>query len=61
MAGKFRKFCLKTLFVSCAFIARVAEASADHKSTNEDFNEENKNFKFEKRHVSATPVPSSSL
>ena len=34
MAGKFG---LKALFVSCAFIVRVAEAPADHESTNEDF------------------------
>ena len=34
MAGKFG---LKALFVSCAFIARVTEAQADHKSRNEDF------------------------
>ena len=37
MAGKFRKSGLKALFVSCAFIDRVAEALADHESTNEDF------------------------
>ena len=37
MAGKFGKFGLKALFVSCAFIVRVAEAPADHESTNEDF------------------------
>ena len=37
MAGKFGKFCLKALFVSCAFIVRVAEAPADHESANEDF------------------------
>ena len=30
MAGKFGKFGLKALFVSCAFIVRVAEAPADH-------------------------------
>ena len=36
MAGKFGKFGLKALFVSCAFIARLAEA-LDHESTNEDF------------------------
>ena len=30
MAGKFGKFGLKALFVSCAFILRVAEAPADH-------------------------------
>ena len=36
MAGKFGKFGLKALFVSCAFIVRVAEA-LDHESTNEDF------------------------
>ena len=34
---KFGKFGLKALFVSCAFIDRVAEAPADHESTNEDF------------------------
>ena len=34
-AGKFGKFGLKVLFVSCAFIVRVAEAPADHESTNE--------------------------
>ena len=37
MAGKFRKFSLKALFVSCAFIVRVAEEPADHESSNEDF------------------------
>ena len=37
MAGKFGKFGLKALFVSCAFIVRVAEAPADNESTNEDF------------------------
>ena len=37
MAGKFEKFGLKALFVSCAFIVRVAEAPADHESKNEDF------------------------
>ena len=37
MAEKFGKFGLKALFVSCAFIVRVAEAPADHESTNEDF------------------------
>ena len=37
MAGKFGKFGLKTLFVSCAFIDRVGETPADHESTNEDF------------------------
>ena len=37
MVGKFGKFGLKALFVSCAFIARVAEAPADHESTKEDF------------------------
>ena len=36
MAGKFGKLGLKALFVSCAFIFRVAEAPADHESTNED-------------------------
>ena len=36
MAGKFWKFGLKALFVSCAFIVRVAEA-LDHDSMNEDF------------------------
>ena len=30
--------CLKALFVSCAFVVRVAEAPADHESMNgEDF------------------------
>ena len=37
MAGKFGKFGLKALFVSCAFIVRAAEAPADYESTNEDF------------------------
>ena len=37
MAGKFGKFGLKALFVSCAFIVRVAEAAADHESMNENF------------------------
>ena len=37
MAGKFGMFGLKALFVSCAFIAHVLEAPADHESTNEDF------------------------
>ena len=37
MAGKFGKLGLKALFVSCAFIVPVAEAPADHESTNEDF------------------------
>ena len=32
MAGKFGKFGLKTLFVSCVFIVCVAEAPADHES-----------------------------
>ena len=36
MAEKFEKFGLKALFLSCPFIARVAEAAADHESTNED-------------------------
>ena len=36
MAGKFGKLGLKALFVSCAFIAEVAEAPADHESTNEE-------------------------
>ena len=36
MAGKFGKFGLKTLFVSCSFIVRVAEAPADHEIANED-------------------------
>ena len=36
MAGRFGKFGLKVLFVSCAFIVCVAEASADHESTNEN-------------------------
>ena len=36
MVGKFGKFDLKALFVSYAFIVRVAEA-LDHESTNEDF------------------------
>ena len=36
MAGKFGKFSLKALFVSCAFIERVTEAPADHESTSED-------------------------
>ena len=36
MAGKFGKFRLKALFVSCAFIVRVTEAPDDHESTNED-------------------------
>ena len=34
-AGKFGKFGLKVLFVSCTFIVRVAEVPADHESTNE--------------------------
>ena len=34
---QFGKFGLKALFVPCAFIVRVAEAPADHESTNEDF------------------------
>ena len=33
MAGKFGKFGLKALFVSCTFIVRVTEAPADHEST----------------------------
>ena len=37
MAGKFGKLCLKALFVSRAFIVHVAEAPADHESTQEDF------------------------
>ena len=36
MAGRFGKFGLKALFVSCAFIVRFPEA-LDHESTNEDF------------------------
>ena len=36
MAGKFGKFGLKALFVSSAFIVRVAEA-LDHEIKNEDF------------------------
>ena len=35
MAGKFGKFGLRALFVSWAFIVRVAEA-LDHESTNEN-------------------------
>ena len=34
MAGKFGKFGLKALFVSCAFVVRVAE-TLDNESTNE--------------------------
>ena len=30
MAGKFGKFGLKVLFISCALIVHVAEAPADH-------------------------------
>ena len=37
MAEKFGKLDLKALVVSRAFIARVAEAPADHESMNEDF------------------------
>ena len=37
LVGKFGKFGLKVLFVSCAFIVRVAEVPADHESTNEGF------------------------
>ena len=37
MAGKFGKFGLKALFVSCAFIVCVTEAPADYESTNGDF------------------------
>ena len=37
MAGKFGKLGLKALFVSFAFIVRVAKAPADHESTIEDF------------------------
>ena len=37
MAGKFGKFGLKALFVSCTIIVPVAEVPADHESTNEDF------------------------
>ena len=36
MIGKFGKFGLKALFVSCAFIVRVAKV-LDHEITNEDF------------------------
>ena len=36
MAGKFGKFGLIALFVSCAFIVRVTEAAPDHESTNEE-------------------------
>ena len=36
MTGKFGKSGLIALFLSCAFIGRVAEAPADHKSTNEE-------------------------
>ena len=36
MAGKFGKFGLKALFLSCTFTVRVTEA-LDHESTNEDF------------------------
>ena len=32
MAGKFGKVNLEALFVSCAFIVRVAEAPADHET-----------------------------
>ena len=35
MAGKFKKFGLKALFVFCAFIVHVAKVPADHKSMNE--------------------------
>ena len=37
MAGNFGKFGLKALFESCTFIDLVAEAPADHESTNEHF------------------------
>ena len=37
MGGKFAKFGLKVLFVSCTFIVRVAKAPAGHESTTEDF------------------------
>ena len=37
VSGKFGKFGVKALFVFCAFIVRVAEAPADHESTNEEF------------------------
>ena len=37
MAGKFEKFGLKALSVSCAFTVRIAEAPADHERANEDF------------------------
>ena len=37
MPGKFGKFGLKVLFVSCTFIVRVAKAPAGHESTTEDF------------------------
>ena len=37
MAGKFGKFGLIALFVSCAFIVCVAEAPADHESKTKDF------------------------
>ena len=46
MAGKFGKFGLKALFVSCAFILRVAQAPADHESTNEDFRGWNRDDKL---------------
>ena len=36
MVGKFGKFGLKALLVSCTFILRVAEAPADYESTNEE-------------------------
>ena len=37
IAEKFGKFGSKALFVSCAFIGFVAEALADHESSNEGF------------------------
>ena len=37
MGGKFGKFGLKVLFVSCTFIVRVAKAQAGHESTTENF------------------------
>ena len=37
LMAEFGKCGLKALFVSCAFIVRVAEVPADHESANEDF------------------------
>ena len=59
MAGKFGKFGLIALFVSCAFIVHVAEAPADHESTNEeDFCAESTDRELEFYMITTVPYSS---